>query len=204
MEPFNLDRFWQHLSEVLRQLDRHHNTDNIGLAEQLLIRAEDCQSVLRAILGRISDVMPRGQLVEDIEVLLNVLSRHCDHILEWTLREDADHPRLVGATRPITREYCGRGRPPHEIRKEALEALLELGFNYRQVGTILGVSERTVRRRRIVFGLPVGPSSYSTISDGDLDFIINNVLQVSYNCVIIINLTYRTSNYRSPWILEYQ
>ena len=50
MEPFDLDRCWQHLSEVLRQLDRHHSTDNVGLAEQLLIRTEDCQGVLRAIL----------------------------------------------------------------------------------------------------------------------------------------------------------
>ena len=45
MKPFDLDRFWQHLSEVLHQLDRRHNTDNIGPAEQLLIRAEDCQGV---------------------------------------------------------------------------------------------------------------------------------------------------------------
>ena len=111
----------------------------------------------KAILGRISDVMPRGQFVEDIEII-NVLSRHCDHILEWTHRKDTDHPRLVGATSPIMRQYYGRGRPRYEIRKEDLEALLELGFNYRQVGTILGVSEKMVRRRRIAFGLPVGPS----------------------------------------------
>lgn len=60
MEPFDLNRFWQHLLEVLRQLECHHNTDNIGVAEQLLIQAEDCQSVLRAVIGRVADVLPRG------------------------------------------------------------------------------------------------------------------------------------------------
>lgn len=44
-----------------------------------------------------------GQLVEDIEVLLNDLSRHCDHISEWTLQQDADRHRLVCPISPVTR-----------------------------------------------------------------------------------------------------
>ena len=75
MDHFDLDTFWQYLSNILVQLDRHHCTDNVGLAEQLLIRAEGCQSVLRAVLGRVSE-NSGGQLAEDIEVLLYVLGSH--------------------------------------------------------------------------------------------------------------------------------
>ena len=53
MDTFNLNSFWQYVSDILRQLDCHHSTDNIGLAE--LIRA-DCQSILTAVLGRVAPI----------------------------------------------------------------------------------------------------------------------------------------------------
>ena len=70
MDHFDLDTFWNYLSDILVQLEHHHCTDNVGLAQQLLIRAEGCQSVLRAVLGRVSG----RQLIDDIEVLLHVLT----------------------------------------------------------------------------------------------------------------------------------
>ena len=182
MDPFDLNSFWQYLSEILRQLDRHRSTDNIGLAEQLLIRAEDCQSVLRAVLGRVTPIAAGNQLVQDIELLLSVLGDHCNHISEWTLRQDSEHPRLAGGMCPVTQPcYARQGRPQYDI-KEDLESLLELGFNFRQIAEIFGVSERTIRWRRMFFGLPVG-NNYSTISDDDLDFTISNILQV--RCSIV-------------------
>lgn len=118
-----------------------------------------------------------SQLVEDIEVLLNVLGDHCNHICEWTLRQDLQHPRLAGGSCPVMQPcYMRQGRPQYDI-KEDLESLLELGFNFRQIAEIIGVSERTVRQQRMFFGLPVG-NNYSSISDDDLDFTIN-ILQVS-------------------------
>lgn len=143
------------------------------------------------MLGCIYDILPWVQFVEDIKVLLDVLSRHCDHISEWMLRKYAYHPTLICATCLVTRQYIRRGRPSYEIRREDLEALLELGFNYRQVGEILGVSEITIRHWRTAFGLPVGANSYSTISNSDLDC---NVLEVG-TCIIIIHLANRQQLY---------
>ena len=59
-----------------------------------------------------------------------------------------------------------------------MEALIEAGFNFRQMATIIGVSERTIRRRREFFGLPVG-DNFSDISDHELDVIVAGILQVS-------------------------
>ena len=177
---FDLDRFWQYLTDVLRQLERHHHSDNIALAEQLLMRAEDCQTFLRAVLGRVSEASGQNSLIADIEVLIGLLGTHCAHLMEWTLRQDTDYPRLPTGTCPVTRQgHHGPGRRPFDIRKEDLESLMEIGFNFRQISRIVGVSERTIRRRRALYGLPVG-NNYSSISDGDLDFTITNILQVNY------------------------
>lgn len=53
-----------------------------------------------------------------------------------------------------------------------MEALIEAGFNFRQMATILGV---TIGLRREFFGLPV----FSDISDYELDVIVAGILQVS-------------------------
>ena len=123
MDPLDLNSFWQYLSEILRQLDQHHSTDNMGLDEQLMIRAEDCQSVLRAVLGRVAPIAAGSQLVEDIELLLRVLGDHCDYLSEWTLRRDREHPRLADSTCPVAQpRYMRQGRPPYVIKKEDLES----------------------------------------------------------------------------------
>ena len=111
-------KFFLAVSEILQQLERHHSTDNVGVAEQLLIRAEDCQSVLRAVLDRVADIASGSQLVEDIELLLSVLSGHRDHIVEWTLRQDLEYPRLAAGTCPVTQLcYTRQGRPPYDIKR---------------------------------------------------------------------------------------
>ena len=54
----NLDSFWPTVMSLCAQLERHYNTDDLSLAEQLILRAEECTSVLRAIYGRVCEVLP--------------------------------------------------------------------------------------------------------------------------------------------------
>lgn len=56
-----------------------------------------------------------------------------------------------------------------------MEALIEAGFNFRQMATILRV---TIGLRREFFGLPVR-DNFSDISDYELDVIVAGILQVS-------------------------
>jgi DNA-binding NarL/FixJ family response regulator len=59
-----------------------------------------------------------------------------------------------------------RGRPSFEIGEEQLSAyLLEQGFNVRDIGSILGVSVRTVERRMSSFGLTVSGKKLYTVLD---------------------------------------
>ena len=67
------------------------------------------------------------------------------------------------------------GRPKFNIQREHLEFLVEQGFNSPAIAGILGVSLRTIERRQQEFGIRQ-MSTYSTISEQDLDNMIENIL----------------------------
>ena len=50
-----------------------------------------------------------------------------------------------------------------------------MGFSFQQSA---GVLERTVRRRREEFGLPVG-SSYTNMSDSELDEVVCSIVEIT-------------------------
>jgi hypothetical protein len=70
-----------------------------------------------------------------------------------------------------------RGRPPFVISKVQLETLIELGYTYSTIARMYGVSERTLLRRRVEYGLPIG-LSFTDISDDDLDITVRGILHV--------------------------
>lgn len=74
----NLDDFWQLLLETVRQLHRHYKTDDLGLAERLLIKAEDCQTVLRILWGRLAEA-GISDPTHDLEVLMQELQGYINH-----------------------------------------------------------------------------------------------------------------------------
>ena len=112
----DLDLFWSRLLSTCNQLEWHYNTDNLGLAEQLLLRAEDCFSVLRTILGRLENSeSPRSRAVtNDIPFLIGILQSHIEHYREWTLREESDHHILPRSTCAVNRSG-ERGRPSYTL-----------------------------------------------------------------------------------------
>lgn len=177
-----LNEFWEQLRHVFRQCERHYATDDTSLAEQLLIRVEECASVLRVVLGRMYEAIPRNQsIIEDVEYILQSLHRCAVHITDWNLRSDAEQPRLpTFQSCPVYRSTGRAGRPAYAIQQEELESLIELGFSFHQIASMLGVSERTIRRRRQYFGLPIGANCYSQITDEELDTVLSDIMNVIY------------------------
>ena len=90
----DLNSFWPMVRSICAQLKRHYNTDDLRLAERLILRAEDCTSVLRAIYGRVFEVLPGSGILHDILFVIGELQNYCQHYCEWTLRDERDHPRL--------------------------------------------------------------------------------------------------------------
>ena len=76
------------------------------------------------------------------------------------------------------------GRPRLQVLQEHLQTLHnDAGFRWADIGRILGISDRTLRRRiRHEFGLPVGMGEhFSDITDDELDVNVREILQATPN-----------------------
>ena len=73
------------------------------------------------------------------------------------------------------------GRPSFEISEEQIQALREgAWFTWTDVTRILGLSTRTLSRRRQELGMPVGhASNFSQISDDGLDDQVRDILTLA-------------------------
>ena len=73
------------------------------------------------------------------------------------------------------------GRPRLALAREQLETLHgEAGFQWADVARILNISERTICRRRLEFGLPVGRDvEFSDMSDEELDSHVRHILRTT-------------------------
>ncbi|XP_073237665.1 uncharacterized protein [Porites lutea] len=67
------------------------------------------------------------------------------------------------------------GRPKLNVPQEQLQFLIERRFNTTQIASLLGVSPRTIERRLREHNLNIS-TSYSNLSDQDLDTVIKSVL----------------------------
>lgn len=99
----------------------------------------------------------------------------------------------TGYTAPLEQasRFNGCGRPRFSVTKEQLEYFLSMGFRYRKVAEMLGVSLRTVRRRMTEYGLSVG-DLYSQITDQALDAEIRDILRM-----------YPNSSYLNPSLIAF-
>lgn len=106
-----------------------------------------------------------GVLVDSLAVLL----RHLSNILITSSSREREE-------RSVT--YCRStgGRPAYNITKELIEQLRETGMNWRSIATCLGVSEQTLYRRRVQFGID---NSFTEIADDELDRQIQQTLNLT-------------------------
>ena len=74
-----------------------------------------------------------------------------------------------------------KGRPKFLIPERQLAGLRSLNCTWKAISEMLGVSEKTVRRRRIESFLPECEYNYSNITDEELDSVISSVLATSPN-----------------------
>ena len=99
-------------------------------------------------------------------ILDRMLSLRSHFERECFLQDDIDENGMLNAN--TSAENSGlRGRPRFCISQEQLEALHDrsCGMRWSDIARTLGVSERTVHRRRHQFGMPVGGREFSDISD---------------------------------------
>jgi len=78
-------------------------------------------------------------------------------------------------------QSCGqRGRPRYEIHRQQLEYLVANAFSVREVAAMIGVSDRTVKRRLSEYGIKI-LDTYSHLSDAELDGAIQQIMTTFSN-----------------------
>lgn len=91
----------------------------------------------------------------------------------YHLRELVQNMELLPppTTQPVQVSDGSVGRPYYDISYHQLETLISVHFSVPQIAELFGVLVSTIRRRMAEFDLSVR-STYSTISDAELDTIV--------------------------------
>lgn len=186
----NLAEWLESIPTFLEQLERHHHTDDLVLANQLYGRCEDYLALLQSVYTRAEEETLNVQvqtdtadhdviqLMENIQALIALITTHSVHYRDWVLQlvdTEADTPCALQAPQLV--HHRGRGRPAYHIPQSQIEALLELRFTYEKIARMLNISTRTLQRRRMQYGLPSG-RWYTDISDQELEDTIKGILEV--------------------------
>ena len=83
---------------------------------------------------------------------------------------------------PIHKQQnSGKGRPKFLIPRAQLVGLRSLNFTWKAISDMLGVSVKTILRRRHELSLPIGEDTYACITDEELDEKISSILNLSPN-----------------------
>ena len=76
----------------------------------------------------------------------------------------------------------GPGRPRYVIEEDQIRFLREMHFPWKKIADLLGVSESTLRRRRLMYGMTnLEESSWTQITDFDLNRIVQEIQELTPN-----------------------
>ena len=76
----------------------------------------------------------------------------------------------------------GPGRPPYVIEEEQIRFLREMHFSWKKISDLLGVSESTLRRRRLIYGVTDQEElRWTQITDSDLENIVKEIQDLTPN-----------------------
>ena len=143
-------------SIVERTASVYRASDHVGL-EICARKLEEHTRMLIAISQ--SQNSSLGDLFEVLEVSLAMLLRKTSGILNASSVRPKENP-------PLAFSASTGGRPAYIITKEMIEQLHETLMNWRSIATCLGISEQTLYRRRIEFGVEY---IFTDITDEELD-----------------------------------
>ena len=182
----NVEEFFNDLLRTLHQCDENYLDE--GSEEFISRRLEQYQQTLRVMYSRVREYRPNApvQLLEDMEQLLDIISSKIEQL--QSLYDDnyfedrMDTVNNEQRTSLSAHMHLGNvGRPRYEITQEQIELLHDaLGFRWADIARMLGVSSRTLIRRRQDFSMPVGhQQNFSTLSDDALDRVISEILAIT-------------------------
>jgi len=179
----DIENVLRNIPDQILEAHRQMFCNNINVVEFIERRLEDSLFVLN-ILHRRSVANCDADLQNDLKTLMSELQfwyQYYDDL--WMRNGNAPHQQCFSCPREGIRDS---GRPRYLLPENILRDLHRIHRRWTQVASEVGVSYRTLLRRRREYGLTVsstrGPrSTYTDITQNDLCNIIREVLQILPN-----------------------
>lgn len=183
-----LEQFFIELPRLLEQARRHAFSNDLNILENFSMKIQDALNVLNVIVSRCEEVNAELGLTQEIRSLIGSIMPLHERLRE-AIAIDEDYIMNVNtqvATGTLEESNDVPGRPRLAVGKNEMERLFDIHRSWKEVASFLGVSTKTIQRRRIELGLTVskrtGPrSTYTQILQGNLEQIVRDVLQVLPN-----------------------
>ena len=182
LRDFQVQEFFHLLENVLLS-SYDDNQASFDSAEFRTRGLDELERTLSVLLRRISQAYPgEHQLLADLTTLLNIVHERRDYFQSLSfpnvLEEENPNaqPFMIGYVR------SGEGRPRYNISQDMLQALhVGAGFRWADIARSLGVSERTLMRRRREYQMfdTDHDNNFAVMTNGELDHLIRGILHLT-------------------------
>ena len=148
-------------------------SNDLNLLEYWYRRLEYAVNVLKLVVERAKLFQQDFDGIDSVVLLLREAQLSSQSVDSRILEiQDTQHP---------VHEEVAIGRPRKVISREGMEREFEVFQNWKIVARQLGVSSKTLRRRRLEFGMNISETSgprltYTNISNEDLCSEVRNIL----------------------------
>ena len=158
------------------EVQRNRFTSDSGIAERL---CGHCEQFIDALFIASSN-LNSNNIMDDVLLVAMGFQKVISHLDERFHGFDEEELHYICPYEGSSEER-GRGRPKLFIPKEQLVGLRSLGFSWTSIAELLGVSIKTIRRKREEYDMSSTPECFSNISDDEIDHLVKFVLQMSPN-----------------------
>ena len=175
----NLEEFFDSYYRVLMDGINHVDLEDDRL-DYFSRRIEDYEQTLRILAARLLEAVPQRAALHNnitrlLDITANTRTRLEDRAIDRENREFATADETFQA--PVE-DSGSRGRPRLSVNGTDVSELRHLGFSWPDVGSMVGVSSRTLRRCRHESGT-FSDFAFSDIPDNELDGIVRGTLQIT-------------------------
>lgn len=174
-EDEELQNFFLSLQDCLERIETNELSSNFNLLEYFTDRLEDFIQILTAMSLVIAndETLIIGQLVGR---LLDILMAKIDYLRAELNASNEETARVGRAQRQRQQESSSGGRRRFSIAQEQIEILRSTGMQWKAIATCLGVSAKTIYRRRLEWGMN---DSYDDISSAELETCVRDIMRLT-------------------------
>ncbi len=178
LDDFQIEEFFHGLLTLLQS--SFNENLSFDSAEFLARRLDGYERNLNVLISRLQETFSdQQQLLVDLGSLIRVVQQQRELCEALSFRNFFLEDQSASQSSVRVRR-SGIGRPSLEVSHELLEALHDnVGFSWAQISRNLGISERTLRRRRSSFAMPNNNQTFTNIDDNALDQIVREILRVT-------------------------